>query len=605
VSAREVKREEEQFKKLDSMGVHGWTWYLTQQGWLPAPPDDKLQCRCYSSSSPWRNPRTLHGDSGYAGRITSIPNGSTMHVDGYGLAFYLYDVAYDRYVQSILGCSPCHISPKDAAARGDLQRLIPMMMPLSLIEQVTKEYAAGLMSRFNVIVYFDGNGRRQIPTAPSASALSISDDDKDAGADNTKRETTQRRVTAVYDTWENLRAYSDTGAFPPAKTICSWKRDFPRPRLMFEQFRHTLEHMNGVTVEQCDEEGDALMARAVTGVPGAYILGHDSDFCFFPDVNYIPFATLGVEGKTASALVIRRSELAAHFGIEDGDMVELAILCGNDYLVDPTNSGLDFTATSRNYVQACVDHLKSQAGCGYRVSSSVEAVEKTIHFVRTQYDLGDLDQYPIVYKDADVDERGPLTSELDTSSLEVVTSPAHPKVPPELDFSLAKAIPGRDLSVKDAVLRCLEDYVAGTNDTGVVSRLHLEAFRATPLDARMDKALAMVEGRLLRLRQEYLDNYAMYTITKVIAESLKASPPRLVQATAPSSLFDSYQFHALLHEIRNPPESKSEDISDTQLPHHDDAFSSVNPTEAAPVKLPIDEYEEVILERIRTSRVSM
>jgi hypothetical protein len=273
--------------------------------------------------------------------------------------------------------------------------------------------------------------------------------------------------------------------------------------------------------------------------------------------------------------------------------------------VDPTNAGLDFTANSRNYVQACVDHVKSQIGCGYRVSSSDDAVQKIIHFVRTQYSLGDLEQYPLVYTDTDIDEAGPPTSELETSPLELVASPAHPKVPPELDFSIAKAIPGRDLSIKDAVLRCLEDYVSRSNDKAVVTRLHLEAFRATPLDARMDKALAMAESRLLRQRQEYSDNYAMYIITKVIAASMKLSPSRLVQTTPPSSLVDSYQFHALLHEIRNPPPSTGKDISDGQLPHLEDELPLESPVEVAPVKLPIDEYEEIILDRIRASRVSM
>ena len=77
------------------------------------------------------------------------------------------------------------------------------------------------------------------------------------------------------------------------------------------------------------------------------------------------------EGITAS--VIRREELCEFIGLQDETLlIELAILCGNDYLTNPSLAKLDFSAKG---VQQCIDHIVS-CGPNYHVKSDLEDVRK-------------------------------------------------------------------------------------------------------------------------------------------------------------------------------------------------------------------------------------
>jgi superfamily II DNA/RNA helicase len=474
------------------------------------------------------------------------------------------------------------------------------MMPLALIEQVTQEYVMGLLSRFKVVVHFDGNGRRRIHSSQPTTAPR---DCNSEPMSHSKQETTQIRKTAILDTWQNLLFYVKTGGFPTSKTICSWRRDFPRPRLLIEQIQQTLQSMMGVTLQLCEEESDAVIARAAMGISNAYILGSDSDFCFFPNVNYIPFSTLDVNGRSATAVVIRRSDLASSLGLEDSQMVELAILCGNDYLVDPTTANLDFEYPSRVRIKEIVDRLRALPQ--YQVSTSDPHVEEILHFVRVHYNLGDIEQFPLIdVEDEEEEERVP-SADLN-ASYEV--SMARPRVPLEVDLALAVVTPGRDVSVKDAVLRCLEAYVETAQDHAVVSRNHLEVFRALQVESQVDKSLALVKSQILPHRQDWADNVALYVIARVIAYSLKNSKSRLVQFTSPFKLFDFYQFHCMVQTSRGDMHGDVDSadlLSETKHPtvDEDDGESDLAPT--APLILPIDEHEQTILQRIRSNRVSI
>lgn len=562
------------------MGVHGWTSFLQGEGWLPR---SIQSCGCITSL--WRDPRSLEGNEAFASRIVKIPEKSEIHIDGYGLAFYIWDIAFERHLRSLLRCSPCSVSVHEAATGGvDLQRLLPITVPLSIVDQVTREYMGELVRRFRIHVYFDGNGRRIIHRESSSKV--------------SKQETTEKRLGAIFDAWDNLRLYCSQGSIPPTKTICRWKREFPRPRLLFDQFRHTLRCMD-VTIVECEEEGDFIIAKAASGHANAYVLGNDSDFCFFRDINYIPFSSFAVSTGLVTGCVLRRDILAESLGLEDRDMVELAILCGNDYLVNPATAQLGFCSRD---VQECIDHLRSNLQEGdYRIASEDKSTEEVLAFVRVHYDLGDLTPFPLALgghgqsSDASI-----VDTTLDGDNVSADCSlMARPVLPSALNLELARVVPGVDTSVKSAVLRCLQEYFHKTNECGncLLSQEHLDVFRNFHAPSRD-------EFDSSGWRQEWADNLAFYLITKAVAFSLKSlesvtSKSPLMRLSPPFALFDFYQFHCLLHKgrvaLREPPvDDQESNAVDNRVCLTDE-----------PSELPIDEYEDEILKRIRGSRVSI
>jgi hypothetical protein len=61
--------------------------------------------------------------------------------------------------------------------------------------------------------------------------------------------------------------------------------------------QHTLMNHESIKTIFCDEEADSILARAVSGHSRKYALGMGSDFCFFPNVNYVPITTLHLKIK--------------------------------------------------------------------------------------------------------------------------------------------------------------------------------------------------------------------------------------------------------------------------------------------------------------------
>ena len=82
------------------MGVRGWRRFLAETGWLPT------EARSWDVN--WREEgqeeeeedEASGGGTGRAGREeTTIPAHSVLLIDGYGLAFHVQRVAYERHVR--------------------------------------------------------------------------------------------------------------------------------------------------------------------------------------------------------------------------------------------------------------------------------------------------------------------------------------------------------------------------------------------------------------------------------------------------------------------------------------------------------------------------
>jgi len=249
------------------MGVHRWKSFLIAHGWIPDPFMSATCC----TDSPWRDPSAMDQPL-FVKRITRIPPNSTILIDGNGLAMHLQSVAYTRYILEVLqfrkkksrkhidgariGCSLVSVLSEQERIL-----LVPCHLKQKILYGLTKTYIKTLKdSGMNVIVYWDGEKRFAV-----------------------KQDTDSQRKDRRLDEWERLHQYCTHGALPQAKTVCEWFKLFPRSQLCGAQVMNALAH-HGIQMITCEEEADRILAQAATGSPNTYVLGDDTDFCFFPDM---------------------------------------------------------------------------------------------------------------------------------------------------------------------------------------------------------------------------------------------------------------------------------------------------------------------------------
>lgn len=565
------------------MGVQGWYRVLREEGYVP----ETGKC---CSTSLWRPLDDVMDNIG--SRLEQIPNGSELLVDGNGLAFYCHHVAYARYVANVTKRKSrkesCCLKLKNAdLSPTQVRRLLPNFMPLSQLSAVVHEFIKTLRDkhRMKIIVYWDGEKRRVY-----------------------KQETDNKRQARIPEEWNNFREFCETGLMPPAKTVCEWESLFPKNRMFGDQIMHTLEKLQIPSVV-CEEEADAWIAKACRGNPRAYILGLDSDFCFFPDIQYIPFNMLDAAGHVATAVVLRRRDLAASLGLANEVlMTEFAILLGNDY-VHPANVQLDFNGG--RHASSILPFLQEQ-DASYRVTSRSEDVEETLRFVRSLYELEELDEYAFDDEsskstdDEDADDAGDVI-------LHLGGSPARPNqdaagrfsMPAELPLEFCVVSPFSDTSAKDAVLRCLQAYVDKNLEDSMITPAQLEVFRKMPLDN--SQAMLVQEGDW---RPQYEDAAAAYLIEKLVASVCKQKS-RVAKLLPPFSVFDQHKFHALMHVSRGGDvgPAKTRNGRNENLPGagvNTKLFKDKKKMDKPEkVELPIDEHEERILESIKKNRVTI
>jgi len=536
-------------------------------------------------------------DSLFASRVHPIPPHSSLHIDGNGLTFYLHAVAYSRHIKAVTaamnkkstaGCANLTASALNPA---QLRSLLPSLIPLQLLADVTKEFVTALQQKHHLqlTVYFDGPRRRL------------------------KQETDDRRQDRFPAEWSLLHQYCLYGVLPKSETICAWQELFPRNRLVKAQMTHTLQSA-GCTIVKCQEEADAVMAAAVTGHPQAYIVGNDSDFCFFPDAQYIPVSTLEATGSVVSAVVITREDLAIALNLPDSEsMVEVAIAMGNDYVTDPSKAALDCPSAtsghskkggSSNNVSEILEYIRAR-GAGYRIESTDEEKREVLRFIRALYNLQDLSDFP--FDDELVDESALMDADEAGDDIvqprKVAPGGYRPAIPDEMDLELTKLRPMMDFSVRDAVVRCLQGYVdqAMINEdshTNMMMQEHVDIFHQMHLqDAAADPVLQDSSWRPL-----WEDIPAAYLIERAVATAFELNDDSpFLRLTPPVSIFDQQKFHALLRVARDGSGVLSSGPLDKAL-----SIPEVpTPEEEAPLKLPIDDYEDTILETIRKNRVSI
>lgn len=555
-------------------------------------------------------------DHRLADRIVAIPPGSELHVDGYCLCFHVYRIAYARHLNSVLHSKsnhhqrPCARYKKNALQSltpAQVRHLLPTFLPLKLLADVTTEFVQTLrLHKMLIAVYWDGEKRYCF-----------------------KQATDDRRQSSRDDDWSDFHQYCLYGRVPAVSSLCEWCKALPMHRLFSTQVLHALQVSN-VAMTFCDEEADAVLARAVRGKRHAYIVGFDADFCFFPDANYIPMPTLHAPSLSSSsssrsssgavtACVIRRDALAAWLHLPHEDlMVELAILMGNDY-VDPAEAEFaNCPVPTGNFycTEKILAFLRDQ-DASFRVTSRSDEVEEALRFVRLLYDLEDLTEFDFQGEEDCGDEDdggGEYGSEddvVDVSHTESLSSSWRPHVPlDDLDLQNAALVPMKDCSVKEAVLRCLQahvDRVAVDHSGALLTQEHVSALAQLSISERqsykiVDKGIANKAWR-----PDWLDVVAVYAIEKVIHRVIWGAPASpVVRLHPPYAMFDAYKFHALLAATRDlataipaPMTAAAPRIAPVEVSN--DAAPEVV---ERPV-LPVDEFEDIILESVRRNRVTI
>jgi hypothetical protein len=478
--------------------------------------------------------------------LTTLPAGSELHMDGYSICFHIWEVAYARHIQSVTGKSAGCLKVKDASGL-KLQRILPSVVPLPVIAEVTREFEHTLRAHgMKLSVYWDGDERVQF-----------------------KQSTDTSRKDHAEEEWSLYHDYCENGRLPHKNVkLCDLR--WPKSRLFAACVLQALEDVSTIF---CTEEADAAIAKAVSGKPNAYIVAWDSDFCFFKDCNYIPLPTLGLsDDRSVCGTVLRRDTLASALDIPEALMVEAALLLGNDY-VNRKDVESPFATQKVISMKAVLCHLREQDE-NYRVVGNDESA---LSFVRNLYDLQDTSD-TTRYSHVDLTESKPADS-------------LKPKLPDSVNLGLL-ALDGGATTVKAAVLRCLRDYVSeDLSDEPVLNAEHIELFDA--FQAKQDP-----QSYNTLWRPMWSSVRVVSMIERLLKECvwINQSDPTMREADL-SDIWSPYCFHWKLHIANGLHDSK--DLTTAEEPE-----KCTTDTSGRPI-VPVDEFKDIILDSVRRQRVTI
>jgi 5'-3' exonuclease len=546
------------------MGVHRITSLLHNEGWIPSEQKDD-GCAC--SGRLWKdwNPSMAFLNQGLP--LEQIAPNSTFLIDGNGLAFFFFKVAYARHLHSTFrtdGQQSC--PPVNAIETADISKALPCMLPLSLLEDITHEFVSHLrLCDLRLQVFWDGPSRRF------------------------KTVTLKKRKEQREAEWSNLQQFCVHGSLPNEKHICHFLHHFPFPSMFLQCIRKALQREQ-VDVVYCQEEADVELARRASGDSGAYVLGQDSDFFFYKDIQYVPLDCIFTSNSSIHASVGRRADLAKLLGLEDEQMIELAILLGNDYVQNiklPKEKKGIRTMDEQKNPYSVASYLQRQED-GFMVQA--QGREAEMAFVRALYDLRDLESFPM-------QDSSNLTDIPSADEDDEITAHLKVSLPDGLRAQVAM-VSQEDTTISDAIQRCLAVYIEQTEDDNDAPLQHEH------LAAYMESMASPHNGSTVSLgtRPRWIDVRAAYVIEMCISRILRSSKDSLlVRLTQPGRLFSHYQFHSILASIRP---SLPEDIPEGD---NDETLTETGPQNATVERktLPIDAHQDIIVNNIQNNRVTI
>ena len=508
--------------------------------------------------------------------LEKIPPNARFWIDGNGLAFYLHTIAYTRYLSSLPVAGrysnntnianavyDCPTTKEVMADPVATTLALPCMLPLSILRSVTKEFVAGLRDKVDeMTVLWDGPFRRFKATT-----------DQQRQQDRDREES----YLELYCNHATLMAQKRNLEY-----ACEWKDIFPFTKLFGTCVKHALSECCATLQNvQCQEEADVELARNASGDSLSYVVGFDSDFFFYKDIQYIPLNQLVVQHPSGlHAFVARRSKLSGLLGFgEENDhrLIDLVLLMGNDY-VDPfvcleVPKEIDLTS-----VQSMVYYLQCHEDYFVQVKNNNNNKTKNNHegqvnFCRSLYNLHSLEAFPF---DNKMDPS--FRQHHQHQDREMVLQPC-------------------DTMVRNGLLRHLQAALDSANPDSKfpLTEQAIRAFEvsSTP-DGRQSQSMLA-----LTTRPTYDETKAAKFIELCIARCYRESKDSLlIRSTPPDYLMSRIHFHAALASFREPDLEK--EIAPDEIREEEE-----EPTPVETFRLPIDDHQDAILENIRNQRVTI
>lgn len=612
------------------MGVHGLTGFLKQLG-------------------------TTHNNDR---PISLSHNSSTLAIDGNGLVFHLYRLAYYQHRNNTLSSTS---QRHDEALQSQL--LLPTLLPLKLAHEVTTNYLSDLTTKHGVHlrIYFDGPNQ------------------------NMKSQVRQSRREQRLDQWDNVRQLCTHGILPDGNGVSKFRSSakkqareyerqmntsesaydggdvdaelylasFPLSPLVMKQIERSIYAFldmspilpcGSIQIIQCDGEADSDVAKASADDASGrtFALASDSDYLIYgyPNENdtteqqtsskYLQFYQVDpfCDQKDFNVRsVLTRSDVAASLGLPcSSAMIEVSIIMGNDYTSpfvkhDDAFKRQEFwrslqwcipgeeecgdgerlppeSELSWFDIHGIVEHISERISRGLKLTSDKLELKLAIEFSYELYSFGHTHGFPATAPTTDQNSSG--------------ETDFYARIFPSLpyDFDLSSAItPAADVNLIDASLFPLISYKTnvGTreDELSYIEPRHIDAFRMTlEMMNSVDREHCI---GVPKHKMNWCDVQSLFVIEKCLLAAIDET------SLIPFHVFDQTTFHSCLESLAindfsldNELVSKNEkaflDDVTTKLPSIQEEKKDDSPE---PLVLPIDDHKEKILHAIKTQRVTI
>jgi hypothetical protein len=269
------------------MGVHGITKLLKERCWLLSKEEECCLTHLWNNWNPSMAYTSMNEDktstrTSNSPPLQPIPLESKFFIDGNGLALHLHQFAYAaRHIWDVAAQSYQQSCPLTSSlSTEEITKVLPSMLPLGVLKQVTMEFVATLWKHGIQLQFFWDGPKRSC-----------------------KAETNKKQRCTRQQEWGTLQQYCLHGSMPKEQNVCQWNNQFPYLALFFTTIRHALQ-ISFVDMVPCQEEADVKLALCASGNPTAYVNGLDSDFFFYKDIQYIPLDCIYISQTVLHLLTI-------------------------------------------------------------------------------------------------------------------------------------------------------------------------------------------------------------------------------------------------------------------------------------------------------------
>ena len=553
-----------------------------------------------------------------------LVEGSKLCVDGDGLIFHLFRLSYRAHYNNA--------STEHQSKLLQSQLLLPLFTPLSLIHDITTSYLSDLTLKhgLHIQIFFDGPDQFM------------------------KRRQRIRRQERRNEEWENTRQLCIHGILPQTCLAAESRSaarlqaranhsldvtdegndddaefflsSFPFGQLAFHQIRQSIRefvHISSVLFRgsiqliNCDGEADVSVARASASEKTAYALANDTDYLIYGTKNkvvkYICFDKLNPSDEILRGTVLTRIEVADRIGLFRAEaMIDLSIVLGNDYTGpllrhEDALKQKEYQSSLRwqrdeeyemlpnelnNQVQPVIDHIGERVEEGWRLTSTVEELKVAIEYSYVLYAFENTESFRS--RANTFDDAGEEEEDDDDNSDETETM--IPTLPQRFDEYVARASLNVETDLFEAAISPLTLYLSDVDDY-YVDQKHLDALKMTIETLRMQRHNTMEPPRH---QFHWKDIQAIFILEKLLSRVISGSSGA---DAMPCKTFDHSLFLSYLESIS----FDDSPLNDIPTSSREEDVANVVPTDASPKKLvlPIDKYEEEILNTIKNQRVTI